>query len=281
MISSRAARVTRKVVFILVAIATCVITFFPFYWILLMSFQPRDNVFVYPPVFFPQHLSLKNYYIIFTQRPVLQWLCNTIIVSVTATTASLLASTFGSYSLSRFNYRGRGVISFLLLISQMVPVTLLMVPIFMIFRELHMLNQLSGLSLACMTVTTPICVWMLKEYFDSVPYEIEEAAIVDGCSRVGALFRVVLPLSLPGLAATAGFAIVQVWNEYGLALTLITNDSRRVLSVGLASFFGSLYGTSYEQIAAASIVMIVPELFLFMFLQRYLLSGLAAGGVKG
>jgi ABC-type glycerol-3-phosphate transport system permease component len=168
----------------------------------------------------------------------------------------------------------------LILVTQMLPGTLLVIPLYLLFKQLGLLDTHVGLILAYATFALPFSIWMLKGYFDTIPVEIEEAAIVDGCSRLQALARIVLPLSLPGLTVTAMFAFILAWNDLVLAVTLTTDPALRLDAVGLASFIGE-YGTPWGQIMAASTVSSLPILLLFLFAQRYLLAGLTAGAVKG
>jgi multiple sugar transport system permease protein len=263
-----------------VAIATCVLAFFPVYWMIVTAMLSPNKIFVHPPTLFPPQFSFDSFAQILQSKPILTWFANTIFVSSTTTVIALFASTFGAYSLSRFRYRGRVMLIALILITQMLPVPLFVIPLYVIFRDLQLIDTFAGLVAAYTTFTLPLCIWTLKGFFDGVPVEIEEAAMIDGCSRIGALFRVVLPLSLPGLAATTVFALINCWNEFILPLTLINTQSKWVMSVGLASFIGE-YLIPWNQIAAAAIVMVLPIVVAFAFLQQYLISGLASGGVKG
>ena len=263
-----------------IVVVACVLAFFPVYWMIVTAMLSPNNIFVYPPTLFPPQLSLDSFKQIVESKPVLTWFGNTIFISATTTLLALFFSTFGAYSLSRFRYRGRVMMIALILITQMLPVPLFVIPLYVIFRDLQLLDTFAGLVVAYTTFTLPLCVWTLKGFFDGVPVEIEEAAMIDGCSRVGALFRIVLPLSLPGLAATTIFALINCWNEFILPLTLINSQSQWVMSVGLSSFIGE-YLIPWNQIAAAAIVMVLPIVVAFAFLQQYLISGLASGGVKG
>jgi multiple sugar transport system permease protein len=261
-------------------IAACVGAVFPIYWAAVTSFQYREKLYVYPPPFLPGRLSLGNYLDVFRESGLALWLWNSLLVSAVATVASVLLAALGAYSLSRFRYWGRGSIGYLILVTQMLPPTLLVIPIFLIFRDLRLIDTLAGLVVAYTTFALPLCVWMLKGFFDTIPRELEEAAQVDGCSRMGAFFRVVVPLSTPGIAATSFYAFIVAWDEYLLSRTLISSESRWVSSVGLSSFIGA-YTTFWDQMMAASLVVALPPLVIFFFLQRYLVSGLTAGALKG
>ncbi len=263
-----------------IVIITCALAFFPVYWMIVTAMLSPNKIFVHPPTLFPPQLSLDSFKQIVETKPILTWFGNTIVLSATTTVLALFFSTLGAYSLSRFRYRGRVMMIALILITQMLPVPLFVIPLYVIFRDLQLLDTFPGLVAAYTTFTLPLCVWTLKGFFDGVPVEIEEAAMIDGCSRVGALFRIVLPLSLPGLAATTVFALINCWNEFILPLTLINTQSQWVMSVGLSSFIGE-YLIPWNQIAAAAIVMVLPIVLAFAFLQQYLISGLASGGVKG
>ena len=260
--------------------AMCLAVIFPVYWAAVTSFQYREKLYVFPPPFLPGKFSLGNYLDVFRESGLALWLYNSFFVSAAATVASVLLAALAAYSLSRFRYRGRGAMGYLILVTQMLPPTLLVIPIYLIFRDLRLIDTLAGLVVAYTTFALPLCVWMLKGFFDTIPRELEEAAQVDGCSRMGAFFRVVVPLSAPGIAATSFYAFIVAWDEYLLSRTLISSEARWVSSVGLSSFIGA-YTTFWDQMMAASLVVALPPLVIFFFLQRYLVSGLTAGALKG
>jgi multiple sugar transport system permease protein len=260
--------------------ATCLVVIFPIYWAAVTSFQFREKLYVYPPAFFPTRFSFGNYWEVFRESGLGLWLWNSLLVSFLATIMSVALSALGAYSLSRFRYRGRGAVGYLILVAQMLPPTLLVIPIYLIFRDLRLIDTLTGLVVAYTTFALPLCIWMLKGFFDTIPRELEEAAQVDGCSRMGAFFRVVIPLSAPGIAATSFYSFIVAWDEFLLSRTLISSEARWVSSVGLSSFIGA-YTTFWDQMMAASLVVALPPLVIFFFLQRYLVSGLTAGALKG
>lgn len=261
-------------------ILTCVITFFPLYWMLVTAMLYNGKIFTYPPIMFPPRLSLQSFAEILQAYPLARWFGNTIFVAAASTFFALLVSVLGAYSLSRFRFKGRLPVITSILITQMVPPPLFVIPLYVLFRDLLLLDTFTGLIIGHTTFTLPLCIWLLKGFFDSVPFELEEAAMLDGCSRLGALFRIILPLSLPGLAATTILAMVTSWNEYALAITLMNTKTKWMLSVGLSSFIGE-YQIPWNQVAAGAIVMVLPIVLAFAYLQKYLISGLSAGAIKG
>jgi ABC-type glycerol-3-phosphate transport system permease component len=264
-----------------VLVVVCVLlNLFPFYWMASSSLKASASLFTYPPGFLPLPFDTLAYAQVFQQSALLLWIVNSVRVAVPTTILALVFSVTGAYALSRFKFRGRGLTAMLILVTQMLPGTLLVIPLYLLFKQLGLLDTHVGLILAYATFALPFSIWMLKGYFDTIPVEIEEAAIVDGCSRLQALARIVLPLSLPGLTVTAMFAFILAWNDLVLAVTLTTDPALRLDAVGLASFIGE-YGTPWGQIMAASTVSSLPILLLFLFAQRYLLAGLTAGAVKG
>ncbi len=261
-------------------ILSCLGAIFPIYWAVITSFQYREKLYVYPPLFLPGRFSLGNYLEVFRESGLALWLWNSVLVSGIATVVSVVLAALGAYGLSRFRYRGRQATGYLILVTQMLPPTLLVIPIYLIFRDLRLIDTLSGLVVAYTTFSLPLCVWMLKGFFDTIPRELEDAAQVDGCSRMGAFLRVIVPLSVPGIAATSFYAFIVAWDEYLLSRTLISSEAKWVSSVGLSSFIGA-YTTFWDQMMAAALVVALPPLAIFLFLQRYLVSGLTAGALKG
>lgn len=252
----------------------------PFYWMLKTAFESRENLYHYPPNFFPGSFNFDAFKSVFTEKPLLLWLRNSVFVSLIVMALSMLVSTLSAYSLSRYRNRLNGSIGFLILITQMLPGTLFMIPIYTVFTKLNLINTFTGFIIALTTFSIPICIWMLKGYIDSIPLEIEQAATIDGCSQLGALFRVVLPLCLPGYVCTAIFAFIVGWNEYMLPFMLMTKSSNWVLANGIASFIGE-FTTPWNMVMAAAFIYTIPPVVLFMCLQKYLVQGLTAGAVKG
>jgi ABC-type glycerol-3-phosphate transport system permease component len=262
-------------------VTVCVLAnIFPFYWMVSTSLKSWAGIFTYPPTFFPFPLDTGAYVEVFQKSRLTLWIVNSLKVCLPTTLLAMVFATTGAYSLSRFNFRGKNLSTILILLTQMLPGTLLIIPIYLMFKSMNMLDNFLGLILSYATFGLPFSIWMLKGYFDSIPKELEEAAAVDGCTRLMALWKIILPLSLPGLTVTAMFAFVLGWNDLVWAITLVTNPEMRTNAVGLASFVGE-YGTPWGQIMGASAISSLPILLLFLFLQRYLLYGLTAGAVKG
>lgn len=276
----RPGRISKRMAFYLLLLGTTLANIFPFYWMISTSLKSWDGVFTYPPTFLPIPLDLSAYSQVFQTTGIGLWLLNSLKAGVPTTLAVLIFSATGAYALSRFKFRGRTTMGMLILATQMLPGTLLIIPIYLTFKSLGLVDSLFGLALSYATFALPFSIWMLKGYFDSIPVELEEAAAMDGCTRLGILWYIVAPLSLPGLTVTAMFAFVLSWNDLVLAVTLISSPGLRTNAVGLASFVGE-HGTPWGQIMGASAISSLPILILFLVLQRYLLYGLTAGAVKG
>lgn len=258
----------------------CGLVLFPIYWMLLTSLRPTRYTISYPPGFLPEEIRWQAYLELFQTIPIATWLRNTVAVSAGTTIVTLVLSILGGYALSRFRWRGRGLFAFALLGTQMLPEALLVIPIFIIFRQLQLIDTLQGLVSVDASFAVPIGVWILKGFFDTIPGEVCEAAQVDGCSRMGVLWRIILPLSLPALVAVSVVAFFDGWNEYLFASTFITSAELKVASVGLASFIGEL-ATPLELVLAAAAVFTIAPVVFYVVVQRYIVSGLTGGAVKG
>jgi len=264
----------------LVVISSCGLVVFPFYWMFVTSIQPAESLFRFPPYLIPLHPTFDSYVNIFRERPLARWMANSAVVSSATTVLSLILGAIGGYNLARFQYRGKGFIELLILSTQMMPGVLLIIPIYVVFLNLGLLDSLVGLIIAYTTFSLPFCVWMLRSYFMGIPVELEESAMVDGCGRLGAMWRITLPLSLPALVATSMFAFVLAWDELVFAVALTNGQDVRVVAAGLSGF-NTGYTIPTADLMAASAVSTIPVLLLFLFTQRYLLSGLTAGAIKG
>jgi multiple sugar transport system permease protein len=271
--------VARRASLYLVVFLVCLVLFFPIYWMFNTSLAPSTELFVYPPRLIHPNATFDAYRKVLTERPLIQWIGNSLYVVVLVTVAGLGLSLFGGYSLSRFRHRALTFAGWFFLISRMLPTSLLVIPLFLMMRQLGLINSLHSLVLANLVFIVPFSIWMLKGYFDSIPFELEEAAWLDGCSRTGALLRITLPLAAPGMAATALYGAILTYSEYIFARTFITGNSGWTIGLGLASFRGE-YATNWNDVMAASLIGALPIILIFLVAERYLISGLTAGAAK-
>ena len=263
-----------------VVIAVIVILVFPLYWMFNTSLAPSTQLRRFPPVFIQPEPSLAAYERIFAERPIGIWLRNSAVVAVASTALSMFVSILAGYSISRIRARGSQAIGLFFLMSRMLPSTLIIIPLFVSFRQLQLIGDMRSLVLAHATFITPFAVWMLKGYFDTIPSELEDAAMIDGCTPLSALLRVVLPLSAPGLAATTLYGFVLSWNDFVFARTfLVANQDAWTVNVGVASLKGE-YLTEWNEIMAGSLIAMLPIVLAYLFLERFLVSGLTAGSSK-
>ncbi|GLY71702.1 carbohydrate ABC transporter permease [Amycolatopsis taiwanensis] len=251
----------------------------PFLYAVLSSFKQPQELNGVVNDFLPQTLYTDNYSNLFESSNFPVYLLNSLVIAVVTTGISLVLAILAGYALARYKFVGNRALLLSIVNMQMFPTVLMAVPLYQILRHLGMLNSQTGLILVNSTMALPFCIWMMRNYFLTVPIEIEEAALIDGCSRFTALWRVALPPALPGAAAAGAFCIVQVWDEFLYANTFIDSDERRTLSVGLNSLIGQ-YTTDWGQLLAGGVLMTIPVVVIFSFLQRYL-TQIAGGGVKG
>ena len=258
----------------------CLVIVFPLYWLVLNALIPGRELFRYPPAFFPQSFRLNAYQEIIELHPILTWLKNSVIVSSGTVLLALILEIMGAYALSRRGWPGRGLLAMGLLSTQMIPAAVLVIPIFVIFRRAGLVDSHLGLITVDTALTVPVGIWILKGAFDTVPEEIADAALVDGCTELGVLIRMLLPLSLPALVAVAVIAFFTAWDEFVFASVFIVSQSLRVFSVGISTFIGEM-ATPIDLIFAAASIFVIAPLIFYATVERYLLSGLSAGAVKG
>ncbi len=273
-------RVVHRSLFYVLVIVVCAVVLFPVYWMILSAIQPARLSMRYPPPFFPQAINVTPFQQLFRDYPVLTWVTNSTIISILSTALCLALAVFGAYALSAMNWRGRDTFGVALFFTQMLPEALIIIPIFIILRQLRLLENLPAVSLVNTAFVLPIGIWILKGVFDAVPREIREAAQVDGCDAMSVLWRIVLPLSLPGLVAVGVVAFFYAWNEFLFTSTMLTTDAVRPAAVGLATLRTQME-TPVERILAASLLFSAPPVLFYIFMQRYIVSGLTAGAVKG
>ncbi|UFU06999.1 carbohydrate ABC transporter permease [Ruania halotolerans] len=254
--------------------------FAPVYWLLITSITPDSLVYRYPVTFFPESVTFDNYRSVFTDPEIFGWLANSVIVSVITAVLSVVTSMYMGYSISKFRYRGRRTLLYFVLSSQMLPSALLLVTLYGIFATFGLLNTYFVLIISFTTFTLPLCVWMLKGFFDNLPDDIIEASKIDGASNWRTLHAIVLPLAAPGLVASGLFAFMRGWNDFIFALTL-TGPERQTLPPALVNRYIGEAATDWPELMAASVLVALPVAVAFVALQRHLVGGITAGAVKG
>ncbi|MBN1475274.1 carbohydrate ABC transporter permease [Candidatus Sumerlaeota bacterium] len=264
-----------------VLIIACAIAIFPIHYVLITSFKPEADV--YTPQIVPAEWHPENYHkVVSTDGWIFaRWFLNSVVVALGTTAIGLFFASTAAFALSRFKFRGRNASLTLFLITQMFPGAILLVPLYAILRSMNLLDSYLGLILVYTTVALPFCIWMLKGYYDTIPFTLDEAAIVDGLSVFGVFWRIVTPLALPGMAVTAFFSFITAWNEFMFALVFMVGDAHKTLPVGLQSAYMSQHNIQWNLMAAGSVMITLPVIIMFVIAQRYIVSGLTQGGVKG
>ncbi|MBB5132053.1 arabinogalactan oligomer/maltooligosaccharide transport system permease protein [Thermocatellispora tengchongensis] len=259
-------------------IAATLISIFPVVWLVLTSLKPREGWLSTELEFF-RSPSLDNYTRVIGETDFPGWLLNSVLVAgLTMVLGVLLAATTG-YAISRFRFAGHRAVLWLLLVTQMFPVAILIVPLYNLMAGLGLLNQIPGLVIAYMTVAVPFCAWMMKGYFDTIPVEIDQAGMVDGLTPFGTFWRLVLPLAKPGLAVTAFYSFMTAWGEVAYATVFMTAEEKRTLGAGLQQFIGQ-HWSDWGLLTAAAVLIAVPASVVFLLVQRHLVTGLTAGATK-
>lgn len=256
------------------------VVIFPFYWMVNTSLKPMSEVFKSPPAFYPSTLSFAGYVNIWATRLMGRFFLNSTIISVGSTLLAMALSALAAYGFSRFRLRWEQSLILILLLTQMLPGTLLIIPYFQLMAKLRLINSYVSLILAYVSFALPFSTWMLVGFFRSIPLELDEAAMVDGCTRVSAFWRVILPLSVPGLVAVGIFTFLLAWNAYVFALVLTTDPKMFPLSVGIANMLGE-YQVAWNEMMAGAVLATLPVFILYGFLERYLVQGITAGAIKG
>lgn len=253
---------------------------FPFVWMVSTSLKNKSEMFSAAPTLFPREITFENYRSMWVDYNFAPYLRNSLIVAVCTTLISLLVATFLAYGISRFKFRGKKVVFNLLILTQMFPLPLLIITIYVVFVRIGLIDSLMGLIIAYCTFAVPFATMMLKSYFDGLPLELEEAAAIDGCNPFSTIFRVVIPLSAPSIAAMGLFSFILAWQEFMMSLTLIRSPELRTLPVGITLMVG-FRDIMWGPLMAGTVVVTLPVVVLFIYFQKYLISGMTMGAVKG
>ena len=264
----------------LVLILFCLIALYPVSQILTISLRPADRLMSTSLEIIPKDASLKNYKALFTERPFGLWLMNSTFVAFVVTlTGVALASTAG-YAFSRFNFIGKKIGLLSLLVTQMFPATMLLLPMYIMLVKLHLINSYLGIMIMYSATALPFCVWQMKGYYDTIPTSLEEAGRIDGCNRFQTFYKIILPLASPALVITALFSFMSAWTEYIVAAQILQDTQMWTLPLGLKSFESNM-GSEWGLYGAASMIVTIPVVVLFLSLSKWLVSGLTLGSVKG
>jgi len=264
----------------LTLIAGSVIMIVPFLYLFATSFKPQLYLFEIPPQFIPKHPTLSNYTDAWTSNSFGHYFANSVFVSVVATLISALLAAMMAYSFARFNFKGQNVMFWLLLVGLMVPGMMLLIPQYLLANQLHLINSLLGLIVFYVATNLAFNTFLLRGFFEEIPWELEEAMIMDGAGPFRRFWRLILPLSRPALATVGIFTFLACWDEYVWALTIINDPDKRTLPIGISIFQGQ-HLTNWGLVFAASTIAIVPVIVVFALFQRQFIRGLAADALKG
>ena len=253
---------------------------FPTYWMITSALKPKGSTITSDYDLIPFSVTFTNFITAWTKPGFLSALGNSLMVTLTAVLAAIIVGITAAVAMSRFAFRGRKSFVLLMLVAQMAPFEALLIPMFLMMRDLQLYEHLSSLVLVYFAVTLPFCAWTLRGFVNGIPIELEEAAMVDGCGRWGAFQKVTLPLLGPGLVATSVFAFITAWNEFLYALVFMRDADKQTLPVWLSTF-RTVFGTDWGGVMAASVLYALPALVFFLLVQRKLVSGATAGALKG
>ncbi len=252
----------------------------PIYWIVVTALKTSREIYAVPPTLLPARPTLANFNTALFNSKFPQFVLNSATVAISVTLISAVVGALAAYPIARMEFKGRGVTARAIVMAYLLPPSLLFIPLFLVLQNLGLINTKTGLVIAYLTFTVPFCTWMLIGYFRTIPRELDEAATVDGATRLQTLLKVVLPIAKPGLAVVALFAFTHAWNEFLYALVFVHSNDTKTFTAGLT---GLIMGDTFiwGQLMASSVIAIVPILIIYIVAQRYIVEGLAAGSVKG
>ena len=277
-------KLTRKknILFSVVSVVILCILLFPLYWALITSLKTEQEIFQNPPTFYPHILNSKSYaaQVETGDFNMFRSFANSFLISVGATVIAVLLAVPASYGIAKYHFKGRKVMLLAFLVTQMLPVSVLLTPMFIMFKNMHVYNTWIAAVLADATIGIPFSVLILKNYFSSIPKDLEEAAYLDGCNKFTAFIRILIPIAKPGVMVCAIFSFLYAWGDLAYGMTFILDQEKRPITAGIFNFMGQ-YGTKWSYLTAFAVVTIIPVALIFIFMQKYIVSGMTSGAVKG
>ncbi|MGG1515387.1 carbohydrate ABC transporter permease [Paenibacillus oryzisoli] len=253
---------------------------FPLYWMFVTSFKDNSVLFNIPPEWVPKKPVLSHYVKLFSDNYFVIYYRNSLFVSLSTTLITLLIAMFAGYGFSRFHFKFKNALMFAILSTQMLPVVSLLIALYAMYKSYGLLNTHAGLVIALTTASLPFSIWMIKVFFDNIPHSLEEAAKIDGCSRFGILFRIIFPLSKPGIFSVGIYTFILSWDDLLYSLTLINKDNLRTLNPGISIRYMGEVAYDWANIMTVCVTATIPIVILFLFFQKYMVAGLTAGAVK-
>ncbi len=251
----------------------------PLFWMVISSFKSMSEIFQSPPTYFPQTFSLEAYEQAWNKAPLPTYLVNSTIIALVTVAFTLVAGTLTAYGLSQYRFKGSNFVLVLFLFTRVIPPLSLILPFYVIFLKLGLINTRTAVTVYTIYLSYPLMVWLLKGFFDDFPRELIDAAVIDGASRTGALFRIVLPVTLLAIMAVAVMAFMWTWNEFLAPYLFINSDELKPLTVGIYYFVGDEF-TYWNRMSAAGVIAVIPSITFFVLAQKYIVKGLTAGAVK-
>jgi multiple sugar transport system permease protein len=267
-------------IFYLLLMVVLVFVLVPFLWVIVTSLKPEREILQRPVKYIPDPATFENFINAWRNVGFDRYFLNSFLIAVSVAFLVLLFSSLVAYPLTRFHFRGKKLTLLLLLCTQFLPHSMLLIPLFMIFKTLRLINQPLSLVVSYVTFSLPFNAIMMRGFMASIPVSLEEAAMIDGCGRLGAIYRIILPLLLPGVVACGSFAFIDAWKEFLFAVMFINDPEKMTLPVGLSYMLGE-YTINYGILAAGAIIAIIPPMLMFSYMQKFLIKGLSSGAVKG
>lgn len=272
----------KNIILNIAAIGVLVALLFPLYWIVVTSLKTEQEIFKIPPTLFPEMINLKSYAAQLDSGDfnMFRSFANSMIIAMGSMILAVVLAVPASYGIAKYKFKGRRIMLLGFMVTQMLPVSVLLTPMFIMFRNIHAYNTPFAAILADATIGIPFSVLILKNYFASIPKELEEAAYIDGCNRFTAFIKVLIPIAKPGVIVCAIFSFLYAWGDLAYGMTFIIDQQKRPITAGIFNFMGQ-YGTKWSYLTAFAVVTIIPVALIFIFMQKYIISGMTSGAVKG